>query len=59
MEDQMTHNEVAAKLKDALEALRKSKPKDRSEEDRVYAVCITEMEKLVAYFEHNVVESRS
>lgn len=55
----MTHNEVAAKLKDALEALRKSKPKDRSEEDRVYAVCITEMEKLVAYFEHNVVESRS
>ncbi len=49
----MSHNEVAAKIKDALEALRKSKPKDRSEVDRVYAVCITDMEKLLSYFEHN------
>lgn len=55
----MSNNEVAAKLKDALEALRKSKPKDRSEVDRVYAVCITEMEKLLAYFEYNTTGDRS
>ncbi len=53
LEVNVTNNEVAAKLKDALETLRKNKPKDRSEMDRVYAVCITEMEKLLAYFEYN------
>lgn len=55
----MSNNEVAAKLKEALDALRKSKPKDRSEVDRVYAVCITEMEKLVAYFEYNALGDKS
>ncbi len=54
----MSHNHVAAKLKDALDALRKSKPKDRSDVDRVYAVCITEMEKLLAYFEYNTDDNR-
>lgn len=55
----MSNKEVAAKLQDALDALRRSKPKDRSEVDRVYAVCIMEMEKLVAYFEYNALGEKS
>jgi hypothetical protein len=50
----MSHNEVAVKMKDALEALRKNKPKDRSEIDRVYQICVTDLEKLLGYFEHNM-----
>ena len=38
------------KLKDALAALKEAKPNDRGEKDRAYAVTITEMEKLLAYF---------
>ena len=38
------------KLKDALAALKEGKPNDRGEKDRAYAVTITEMEKIVAYF---------
>ena len=37
-------------LKTALAVLRNSKPNDRGEKDRAYAVTITEMEKLLAYF---------
>jgi hypothetical protein len=59
LEDCMSHNEVAAKMKDTLEALRKNKPKDRSEIDRVYQICITDLEKLLGYFEHNVQINKS
>ena len=38
------------KLKDALAALKEAKTNDRSDKDRAYAVTITEMEKLLAYF---------
>jgi len=38
------------KLLDTLEALRKEKPEERSEEARRYAVAITELEKVVAYY---------
>jgi len=37
-------------LKTTLVVLRNSKPNDRSDKDRAYAVTITEMEKLLAYF---------
>jgi len=37
-------------LEKALESLRNAKPEDRSEISRRYAVTITEMEKVVAYF---------
>lgn len=37
-------------LEQALESLRKAKPEDRSEIARRYAVTITELEKVVAYF---------
>lgn len=38
----------------ALEDLKRNKPNDRSEEDRRYAVTITEMEKAIAYFYYHV-----
>lgn len=44
-----------ALLKDDMEMLRRSKPNDRSEKDRRYAIVITEMEKVVAYFAHWIV----
>jgi hypothetical protein len=44
-----------ALLKDDLEMLRRSKPNDRSEKDRRYAIVITELEKVVAYFAHWIV----
>ena len=37
-------------LTKALEELKKAKPNDRSEMDRCYAVCITDLEKLIAYY---------
>ena len=37
-------------LKTTLVVLRNSKQNDRSEKDSAYAVTITEMEKLLAYF---------
>lgn len=38
------------KLLDALEALKQEKPDERSEEARRYAVTITELEKVIAYY---------
>lgn len=43
-------------LKCALDALTASKPNDRSELDRRYAVTITDTEKVVAYFKTYVVD---
>jgi len=37
-------------LESALEALQKAKPNDRSEKNRRFAVSITELEKVIAYF---------
>lgn len=37
-------------LKEALEAMREAKPEDRSELARRYAVSITELEKVMAYY---------
>jgi hypothetical protein len=37
-------------LKEALEAMREAKPEERSELSRRYAVSITELEKVIAYF---------
>jgi len=41
---------VMSKLQEALETLRSAKPDDRSEIARRYAVTITEMEKVIAYY---------
>jgi hypothetical protein len=46
------------KLQEALDALRENKPEERSEEARRYAVTITEMEKVLAYFAVFVVNAK-
>lgn len=46
----LTDAGVDACLRDALAALSASRPRNRSEKDRYYAVTITEMEKVWAYF---------
>jgi len=54
-------NLTAEELKDfmakLLEEMRKSKPAERSEEARRYAVTITELEKVYAYFKVYVVNN--
>jgi hypothetical protein len=53
-------NEITAldKLEEALAQLRQEKPEDRSELARRYAVTITELEKVLAYFVVFAVEKR-
>ena len=41
---------AALHLRAALERLKAAKPNDRSDRDRYYAIAITDMEKLYAYF---------
>lgn len=41
---------VFVSLSSSLALMRGSKPNDRSEEDRRYAIAITDMEKVWAYF---------
>ena len=47
--------EIKSQLEDVLQSLKNSKPDDRSEIARRYAVTITELEKVVAYFKVYVV----
>ena len=43
----------------ALKTLKAAKPEDRSQTDRRYAVTITDLEKVIAYFGQYVVSSIS
>jgi hypothetical protein len=36
-----------------LDELKRAKPNDRSEKDRIYAITITDLEKVLAYFQVN------
>ena len=46
----LTKEDVLSSLKTTLSTLRAVKPEDRSGLDRRYAVTITELEKVFAYF---------
>jgi hypothetical protein len=51
MEDlNLTDEQIDSKMRDLLGVLRANKPNDRSEKDRRFAITITDMEKLFAYF---------
>lgn len=50
MADKPTSLDVVKSLAFALKTIRASKPEDRSEYDRRYAVTITDLEKVIAYF---------
>lgn len=59
MSENLTRDEdqkVLGLLQSTLKILRDHKPSERSETARRYAVTITEMEKVVAYFKTYVVE---
>jgi len=45
---------IAETLGEVLELMKEAKPNDRSEVDRYWAICVTDMEKLVAVFERYV-----
>lgn len=49
--NRMNDNGMISILKNALMKLREIRPEERSGRSRRYAVTITEMEKVVAYFE--------
>lgn len=57
MADKPTIRNVAEALKGVLATLRAAKPEDRSELDRRYAVTITELEKVFAYFNTYIKEA--
>lgn len=46
----MSRYKVLTKLENTLDALRKIKPEDRSEDARRIQIVITEYEKLLAYY---------
>ena len=47
----LTREQVSlGRLQETLNALREDKPNDRSMIDRVYAVTITDLEKIMAFF---------
>lgn len=47
----LTREEILERLSVMLFILRDHKPDDRSEDDRYFAITITEMEKVVAIFQ--------
>lgn len=49
--------DVLEALQLGLEALRQGKPNDRSEADRLYAVAITEQQKVIGFFKTWVVDA--
>lgn len=59
MEDKPTATDVIKSFGLALKTLKAAKPEDRSQTDRRYAVTITELEKVMAYFVTYVVASIS
>lgn len=45
-----TYSDILVDLECTLAALRATKPGDRSERDRYWAIVITDLEKVYAYF---------
>lgn len=50
--------EVIVCIEEALRVLRVNKPDDRSEQDRRYAVTLTELEKVFSYFQTYVINEQ-
>jgi hypothetical protein len=56
IKDEISDRDVLGTLNDMLEVLRENRPDERSERSRRYAITITEMEKVVAYFKTWVID---
>lgn len=53
MNDEVTPQEQAwGQLEDTLNAVKFARPGDRSMKDRAYAVVITDLERIVAYYDY-------
>jgi hypothetical protein len=50
-----TREYILGQLLESLLVLKDSKPNDRSDDDRRFAITITEMEKVVAYYSYYLV----
>lgn len=50
LKPQYDDSHAAGAIMDAIKAVKATKPQDRSEKDRAYAVTLTELEKALAYF---------
>lgn len=55
--DKINDNGVLIELSMALETLCENRPKERGERSRRYAVTITEMEKVYAYFKTFIIDA--
>lgn len=54
MAENKEYYEIPSLLYDVLKRLEELKPKDRSETDRRFAIVITELEKIIAYYDYYV-----
>jgi len=50
--EELTSAEIADMLNDLKKAMEHNKPGDRSTKDRYFAIAITELEKLIAFWEY-------
>lgn len=48
---------IMEELEQVYQAMKSNKPNDRSEQDRCWAIAITDVQKLVAFFKVYVVKS--
>lgn len=51
-ENYSVEKRAASAIKQAIDELIAAKPNDRSEKDRRYAITITEIEKVLAYYQY-------
>lgn len=57
IEDKMDSDQLLALLDRFIVVFRSSKPDDRSEKDRIYAMCITHLQEAAALFDRHVVRA--
>ena len=51
--------DTLVKMRNILQDIKANKPNDRSEQDRYTAIAITDLEKLIAFFEKYVVRGET
>lgn len=57
LEDHLTEEQILALMDRFSDRLKALKPNDRSEKDRIYAMCITHLQEAAALFDRHVVRA--
>lgn len=57
LEDILTEEQILALMDRFKNRLQTLKPNDRSEKDRIYAMCITKLQEAAALFDRHVVRA--